>query len=318
MTTQMNLAGTGQPLDGSLPTIYSDFKLLRDETGVARSVATPMTLAPHTGVSKNVNNYGRVTAYSVDDGADIAQAQSLSDTTTSYTPGEVAVQVILPGSTMRRIQDPDLESRTSRMLNNAYDLKEDADGCAQFVSFTPILGSAGTVVGVGHLHAAIARLGIGNNRANPEPAPTPHFFVLHPLQASVIAGRLIPLTDVPTGTNVYTGGAAGATVMGGSTTGLSEAILKNGIGAIGRLLGVTVKTDANIAVDSNDDASGVALSKEGFVYVSEVEPRLDPDSSDKSMRGAIELNLWGSYAWGLYRSAAYGVEMLFDASLPTS
>lgn len=312
-----NLAGVGQQLDSSLPTIYSEFKLLRDETGVARSMATPMPLMPHQGASKNVNNYGRVLAYDVPDGADINQAQALNDTTTTWTPGEVAVQVILPGSTMRRIQDPDLESRTARMLNNAYDLKEDSDGCAQFTSFTPILGSAGTVIGVGHLHAALARLRIGNNRANPEPAPEPHFIALHPLQAFVIAGRLIPLTDVPTGTNVYTGTAAGATVAAGRTS-MSDDILRRGIGSIGRLIGATVKVDANIAVDASDDASGVALSKEGFVYIPEVEPQYDPDRGDKSMRGAVELNLWGSYAWGLYRAGAFGVELLFDATLPTS
>ena len=88
--------------------------------------------------------------------------------------------------------------------------------------------------------------------------------------------------------------------------------------AIGRIAGATVYNDANIAVDASDDASGAFFSKEGFIYVSEVEPKLDIDDSDKSMRGAKELNLWGSYVWGLYRSGAYGVEALFDASLPTS
>lgn len=317
MVTSMNLAGTGQPLDSSLPTIYSEFKLLRDETGVARSVATMYRLLPHQGASKNVNNYSRVVAYGVQDGADIAQAQTLADTTTAYTPGEVAVQVILPGSTLRRIQDPDLESRTARMLNNAYDLKEDADGCAQFVSFTPILGSAGTVIGVGHLHAAVARLSIGNNRANPEPAPDPHFIILHPLQASVIVNRLMPLTDVPVGTNIYATTSAGATVGPGARAATDD-YFKRGIKALGQASNATVKTDANIAVDANDDASGVALSKEGFIYVEEVSPQFDPDKGDKSMRGAIELNLWGSYTWGLYRASAYGVELLFDATLPTS
>jgi hypothetical protein len=36
------------------------------------------------------------------------------------------------------------------------------------------------------------------------------------------------------------------------------------------------------------------------------------------MRGAVELNCWGSYVWGLYRSSAYGCEILVDASMPTS
>ena len=157
----INLAGAGQALDGSLPTIFSEFKLLRDETGVMRSTATTMNLTPHEGATKNVNNYGRVIAFNVADGVDITQAQALADTTTSYTPGEVAVQVILAGSTMRRVQDPDLEGRTSKMLNNAYDLKEDSDGTAQLSSFVPIMGVAGDIIGPGHVTGAAARLGIG-------------------------------------------------------------------------------------------------------------------------------------------------------------
>src|SRR5215213_2522587 len=109
-------AGAAEALDSSLPTIYSEFKLLRDETGVMRSSATQFKLEPHTGVSKNVLNYGRVIAYGVPDGVDIAQAQALADSLTSYTPAEVAAQVVIAGSTLRRVQDAQLESRTGRML----------------------------------------------------------------------------------------------------------------------------------------------------------------------------------------------------------
>src|SRR5512146_394367 len=161
--TMNNLAGSGEDLDGSLNTIYSGFLILRDETGVCRSVATEMTLTPHEGRSKNVNNYNRVVAYDLSDGADMAQAQALADTTTSYTPGEVGVQVMLPGSTMRRVADPDLQGRTSRMLNNAYDLKEDQDGALQFVNFTPIMGAAADIVGPGHYLGALQKVRVGNS-----------------------------------------------------------------------------------------------------------------------------------------------------------
>ena len=317
----ITLAGTSQALDTSLPTIYSEFKLLRDETGIMRKVSTPMRLMPHEGATKNVNNYGRVIAAGVADGVDIANAQALADSTTSYTPGEVAAQVILAGSTMRRIQDPSLLERTGRILNNAYDLKEDSDGTAQLTSFVPIVGAAGTVISPGHIAAAMGRLRIGNDRTNPEPAPPPHFAVLHPLHGVVLAGRLVPYTDVPTGTNVYgvnTGAHLGVTVGPGRAAGLSDEIIRRGPEAAGMVAGATVYYDANIAVDSDDDASGAVFSREGVNYISELEPRMDPDTSDKSMRGAVELNIWGSYIWGLYRSSNYGVEGLFDASLPTS
>ncbi|KKK48655.1 hypothetical protein LCGC14_3142970, partial [marine sediment metagenome] len=49
-----NLAGAGEALDSSLNTIYSEFKLLRDETGIFRSTATKFELRPHEGRSKNI------------------------------------------------------------------------------------------------------------------------------------------------------------------------------------------------------------------------------------------------------------------------
>jgi len=318
MATSMgNLAGTGEALDSSLNTIYSEFKILRDETGVFRSTATTLTLKAHEGRSKNVNNYNRVLAYDLADGVDMDQAQQLADTTTTYTPGEVGVQVLLPGSTMRRIADPDLLKRTGRMLSAAYDLKEDQDGGLQMVNWTPIMGATGAALGVHEYLGAIQRLSIGNNLANPEPPPGQKYIVDHPIKLGILAGKLVPLSDVPTGSNDYTGSKASAETVGpGTTAGLSESILKQGIGALGSFWGATVKASANLIPDSGSDASGGAFVSEGLVYVSEVEPKSEPDTSDKSLRGAVELNYWGSYVWGTYRAGAYGVEIRGDVTLP--
>src|SRR3990167_6661769 len=317
--TMGNLAGTGQALDSSLNTIYSVFKELRDETGVFRSCATTLTLKPHEGRSKNVNNYNRVVAYDIADGVDIQQAQQLADTTTTYTPGEVAVQVLLPGSTMRRVADPDLLKRTGRMLANAYDLKEDQDGGLQMVNFTPIMGATSSVLGPGEFMGAIQRLTVGNSLSNPEPPPKPWYLVHHPVTLGTLAARIAPFTDVPVGTNIYTP----ATVATGKTVGparsaLSDEIIKRGIGALGTFFGVTVKKTANLIHSSDNDVSGGVFSKEGLIYVSELEPRADPDTSDKSLRGAVELNYWGSYVWGTYRPSAFGCEILGDAVLPSA
>ena len=315
-----NLAGTGEALDGSLNTIFSEFKTLRDETGVFRSTATRMDLKEHEGRSKNVNNYNRVVALDLADGVDMQQAQQLADTTTTYTPGEVGVQVMLPGSTMRRVADPELLRRTGRMLNAAYDLKEDQDGGLQMVNFTPIMGVATAILGVGEYLGALQRLSIGNNRANPEPPPGQFFIVDHPLKLGVLAARLVPLTDVPTGSNDFLPASptTAATTGPGAGGALSDDILKRGIGALGSFWGATVKKSANLLPDADDDVSGGAFVSEGLIYVSEVEPRSDPDTSDKSLRGAVELNYWGSYVWGVYRAGAYGVEILGDASMPAA
>ncbi len=317
--TMGNLAGTGEALDGSLNTIFSEFLTLRDVTGVMRSVATRMDLKEHEGRSKNVNNYNRVVAFDLADGVDMQQAQQLADTTTTYTPGEVGVQVLLPGSTMRRIADPELLKRTGRMLNAAYDLKEDQDGGLQLVNFTPIMGASGRTIGPGEYTGAINRLAVGNNLSNPEPPPMPHFIVDHPIKLSILAGKLLPFSDLPTGTNDFEGTVGTAATVGpGAGGALSDEIIKRGIGALGTYWNKTVKETANLLPDSGDDVSGAVFSKEGLIYVSEVEPRSDPDTSDKSLRGAVELNYWGSYVWGLYRAGAYGVEIRGEVILPVA
>src|SRR3990167_2752234 len=244
--TMGNLAGTGQALDSSLNTIYSAFLLLRDATGVFRSCATKLTLKPHEGRSKNVNNYNRVVAYDIGDGVDIQQAQQLADTTTSYTPGEVAVQVLLPGSTMRRVADPDLLKRTGRMLSAAYDLKEDQDGGLQMVNWTPTMGATSRSLGAGEFLGAVQRISVGNSVTNPEPAPEPYYIVAHPTHLTALHAQLAPLTDVPTGTSVYVAASAasGGTAGPGSRAGMTDEIIKRGIGAVGSFWGATVKKSA--------------------------------------------------------------------------
>lgn len=325
----ITLAGSstsGQALVNSLPTIYSEFLLLRDATGVMRSCATGMTLKAHEGTTKNIINYGRVVAYNLTDGVDINQAQTLSDAKTSFTPAEVGVQVILGGRTMSRIQDPDLLSRTGRILNNAYDLKEDQDGTVQLASFTT-LGGTTTVASPGMIAAVNGRLSMGNSYSsstpNPEPAPKPWYTVLHPLSCVALAGRLGTFSATAGGGTTYgaAGGAhAGVNVNAAIDSGsIADDVVRRGLEAIGMVSGTIVKQDANIPLDSTGvAATGGGFSQEGLIYVSEIEPQLDPDTSDKSMRGAVELNLWGSYVWGLYRPTNYGVGLQFDASMPTS
>ena len=183
-----------------------------------------------------------------------------------------------------------------------------------------MMAAANDLCGHGQITGASARLGIGNDRTNPEPAPAPWFCVLHPLQTHELLARIVPFTDKPDGTTIHipTTGNTNDTLGPGGLNQMGADFMRDGIGSLGKYAGTTLKTDANIAVDGNDDASGATFPKEGWIYVSEVTPQFDPDTSDKSMRGAVELNLWGSYVWGLFRSSNYGVELLFDASLPTS
>jgi hypothetical protein len=310
------LAGTGEALDASLNTIISEFYRLRDETPTLKEYATRFTLAPHSGRSKVILDYGRLIARDLSDGVDLVEAQDLSDAQTAYSPNEVGLKVILPRTTVRRVADPDLMAQTGRMMAAAYYLKEDTDGTGEFDSFTTAtLGAAGTVLSPGLVSAGVAGLRVGNNLTTPEPAPEPYVGVFHPASIHSVAMRIIPLTDVPTGTNVYVPTAAGATVGPGRTA-FGDKVLQQGTKAIGTLAGATMVGNANIAVDTNNDAEGAVFSKEGLIYVSEFEPEEDTEN-DASLRGK-ELVFTGSYVWGVHRPAAYGITVTVDAVLPTA
>jgi hypothetical protein len=310
------LAGTGEALDASLNTMITEFYRLRDEIPKLKDYTTKFTLAPHSGRSKVILDYGRLIARDLSDGVDITEAQDLSDAQTAYSPNEVGLKVILPRTTVRRVADPDLMRQTGRMMAAAYYLKEDTDIANEFDSFTTAtLGAAGTVLSPGLISAGVAGIRVGNNVTTPEPAPEPYFGIFHPCSIHSVANRIIPLTDVPVGTNVYVPTAAGATVGPGRTA-FGDQVLQQGSKAIGTLAGATIVTSANIPVDASNDAEGVVCSREGLIYVSEFEP-MEETQDDVSLRGK-ELVFTGSYVAGVHRPLAFGITVTCDAVLPTA
>lgn len=315
-----NIASSSGDLDASLNTMITEFRLLSDEAAVCKSNATRMTLAQHTGRSKVMLNYGRFQAYDLTDGVDMVQAQSLADTQTTFTPNEVGAQTIIPDTTLRRVADTGLMQRVGQIMRNAYNLKEDADGTAQFSSWTPTMGGTTTVIGVGHCAAARARVRIGNSTANPEPFTQGTIVgILHPYVTHVLSQRMQAVSDVAAGTTAYTPGTATTAVTygpAGSDNANSE-LMRRGPEALGIVGNVRIFEDANISVTSTPSVVNAIFSKDGFIYVSEFEPQMRPQERDESLRG-IELNVVGSYVFGLYRAGASGVALTTDATAPTA
>lgn len=312
----IQLAGASEALDASLNTVITEFHLLRDEIPKIKNIATPMTLPPHSGRSKVLLDYGRLEARNLSDGVPIAEAQDLADAQTLWTPNEVGLMVLLARTTVRRVADPDLDRQVGRMMAAAYNLKEDQDGTALFDDFTISLGAAGTILSPGLISAAVTQISVGGSVAVPEPAPEPYYGVFHPCSVHSVANRLIPMTDVPTGTTAYAPTTTTGVTVGPGRTSLGDRILQQGSSAVGRLSGATIISSANIAVDAANDAECVVMSKEGFIYIEEFPPQEDTEA-DIALRGK-KLVMAGSYVFGVYRPAAYGALVTVDAILPTS
>ena len=148
----------------------------------------------------------------------------------------------------------------------------------------------------------------------------PWYTIDHPYKLSVVAARMMSIADTGVGTTPYAVATTGSRVaVGPAGAGdLQGKLFTQGWMANKELMGIPVKASANIIPDANADTSGASFSKEGLIYVNEVSPRIDPDTSDKSYRGAVELNGWCSYAWGTWRPATMGVEIFGNSSQPTS
>ncbi len=317
-----NTAGTSGALTVSLPTVLSRFMLKEQERGKVLNCATREVLPPHTGNTFNYLNYDYLFAYATSEGVDAAQAQSLSDAKTAFTPGEIVVNVIVGDRTISRVADPNLIGEVGEMAMNAIELKEDTDGCAKFSSFTLTVGSTTVCCTPGHLFTAEALLRVGGSKTLPEPAPGPWFAVLHPFTMASAGIKLIPLSTVAS-SNAYTLTTAEGTVakLGGvpaaGTTndkGVEMLASKNLLRQweMGELM---VLSDANVTLSGADAVSGI-FSQRGLVYVSEVTP-YQKQERDESLRG-VEITCVESYAWGNYRPGQYGIAATFDATTPTN
>lgn len=312
------IAAASGSLANSLPTILSEFLLLQDVSGVARSCATDYPLQAHEGSVKNVINYGRVLASGLADAVDFGQAQAVTDAITTFTPSEVGVLIVVSGRSVRRVQDPALLRRIAQIANRAIDLKMDTDGVNQLASFTSTaIGSTSTVASPGLFLAASGQLGVGVTAATPEPAPEPWYAITHDWSLIPVLARMMPLATTPSGTTAYvaTGGAASSMATGASDR--SEDLLREGIGSIGRIGKINVKADANLLPDGTPGVTGAAFSKEGFIYVEEVAPTMTTDMPPR-LRGGAEIMTYTSYTWGNYRPANYGVPISTDASKPVN
>lgn len=314
------LLGPNQSLQNSINTIVGEFRLKRQDSGITRRLATQYKLEPHTGTTKYIDYYNQLSAYALTDGVDMQQAQTLQDNQVSYTPGEIGVQLIIADTTIRRSADPDLMTRAGRIAANAVDLKEDQDGCAQAANFTA--GGAGGIPGtgvvysVGAVASARSRLRTGN-QTPAMPAPQPYYGVFHPYTLQALVGRMIPLAPAVASTTAYTttSAGAGAGPGAGGRSGATDDMMRGGVKALSRVSDVDIFEDANVSLSGND-AKNFIFSKEGFVYVLELDPYYAAQR-DESLR-ATELNIVCSYVFGTYLGANYGVYALADASTPTN
>lgn len=289
----MAITGTAE-LGDTIPTIISKAHFQEDFTAVMRPLC--WNYAADKGTTTNIPYWSRVVAHQLQEKIDMTSSETLEDTNVQFTPYEVGLKTIL---TYNAIEDDneDMKSVAGTLMGKAYEKKRDEDLLGQLDDAGTTLCGSGNSLTMGHIAAGRAIL-LANTAAG-GPAPVPYVVVIHPNHELDLVDVMTPI--VPT---------AGSAMYASP---ISDDVLRNY--SIGRLFGMPIITDGNIAMTADAAKGGVFAAGEGggIVYVEKRSPTITPDD-DPSMRG-IELNYVGRYSVGEY-FADWIVELFADAATP--
>jgi hypothetical protein len=290
----MAITGTAE-LGDTIPTIIARAHFQEDFDAVMRGIC--WNYAADKGTTTNIPYWARLTANQLTEKIDMVASETIEDTNVQVSPVEVGLKTIL---TYNAIEDDneDMKSVAGKLMGSAYEKKRDEDLLGQLDDASSSLcGSANTMT-MGHIAASRATL-LGNTAAGGK-APLPYVAVIHPNHELDLVDVITPV--VP---------AAGTTNVTG--TPLTDDVLRNY--SIGRLFGIPIVVDGNIALTASAAKGGVFSAGEGggIIYVEKRAAEVMPDD-DPSMRG-IELNYVGRYGVGEF-FAAWIVELFADATAP--
>jgi hypothetical protein len=278
---------------------------LQEREGVMWDSLKHENLPTGQGSTVTVPKFNQLTVGQLTDGIDMSQAQEILDTPTTITPSEWGGQVILTDMEMMVVRDSFFEIGT-RMLRNAYNRQVNIQLSDDMDNQSIALGSAATVLNVGHVMAAHASLkynapvnGVAGRGG--EPAPDPISAVFTPSQIHALRKSLV--------------GGVGASAATQISPEMSRAHKVEGSFTIDGIPGLTVKSNIDITKDTSDDAKGGVFS-DMWQIVAELGSVGITKQRDESLRGT-EINIVGRWGRSEYDDN-FGREMLFDSALPTS
>lgn len=284
-------------LDQFEPHFIAAGRFTLEEAGILDKLFSKETLPRGQGRDISIPKFGTVTAYALTEGVDMAQAQSLSDSVTTITPGEVGVQVVVTDKMLRQLP-AGLAEKIGRVMGNAMMVKRESDLMTLLDGFSVANGGTGAALNVEELF-----IGYSNIRGNvTEPGPEPIYCVLHPWQWYDIAADIEGFSAKTFGTGTPLEGAGGIT----------EQVFKDFF--VGRIASMPIMISGNVPIDSTPDATGGCFSRESCIFV-EVEGVSNEKERDASLRG-WEYNVTAEYGYVEYQNA-WGFELKSDATAPT-
>lgn len=289
---------TTQSLDGSLPTLIMEARIIREQAAVMTSVVDRKTLGKGVGTKWNEVSLSQLTAQAVTENTELDNPQQLQDTLFTIEPTVIGLQTLITDRVADRITK-NAYARTGKLAQNAIERKKDQDGLTILSGATTVLGTANTALAVGEIRAA--RYQISSNLTETAPDSGPYCAVLHGFQIVDIETEIL---DAPTGATVQLANSYGSDTF------------KNGFR--GMAGGVMVKEDGNITINASSDAIGGVFHKEGIVLVQGRTPYVLTERKPGIGGGATSLFHYDEYAYGERSAGNWVFGITSDATAPTA
>lgn len=286
---------TTTTLANALPDLRQSARLFEEYEMMVPKTVDRVNLGRGEGNTWNEFRVDQITAQGITESTVNENAQLLSGTVFSVTPGMVQVFTRITDKTMRRISG-NVGALIGRAAQLSMNRKLDKDGIAQFANWSVTLAGTGTTPNHGHISAAVAN--IRGNATESGMGAGPIHAVLHPFHIKDLQDEL------EAGVGTYT-----------VPEGLTEEFYRNGFS--GTVSGANVWSAGNIEIDGTPDARGSVHAQRALVLVRELEMKTETRRRPDVGGGADEVFMTAGYAYGERRDV-WGRSILGDATAPTS
>ena len=254
------------------------------ETSVMRPLVTTYAINGQ-GKTVQVPVYGAVSAAAVAEGTDLANT-AIDPTAVDITASEIGLMATL-SDLGRDSASRNVGADIGKLFGDGLAKKVDSDLAALFTSFSTDVGSAGTELTPELLFKAQATLRALN-------IPAPYYAVFNPLACFNLKKVL---------TN------AGYNTSANAISDVGNQAMRDGF--VGRVAGIDVYENANLAIDVNDDSVGAVFHPASIGLAMKSDLKIETQR-DASIRGT-EIVASMTVGQGIVKND-YGVKVTVDSA----
>lgn len=255
------------------------------ETSVMRPLVTTYAINGQ-GKTVQVPVYGAISASAVAEGTDLANT-AIDPTAVDITASEIGVMTTLT-DLGRDSASRNVGADIGKLFGDGLAKKVDSDLAALFTSFSTDVGSAGTELTPELLFKAQATLRALN-------IPAPYYAVFNPKACFNLKKVL---------TN------AGYNTSANAISDVGNQAMRDGF--VGRVAGIDVYENANLAIDVNDDSVGAVFHPASIGLAMKSDLKIETQR-DASIRGT-EIVASMTVGQGIVKND-YGVKVTVDSAL---